>query len=217
MGLHASQLIDGDPEDIIRLANPTAEDITVKWAGVPHELKAGETQMFTRYIGEHICKHLTDREIIRLGKKGDLNSKKQRQDWRSQIIVGIVNKAKKPQRNLTPGEQAAKEQEAMRLEQDKRISTLEEQLKRATRSSQVDPAAVREAIGDTTTSSSPPPPPTAEQDAMAHIDIAVEEPDQPLTWPAFSKQKSAEGVSREEASAQWKAYKKEHGIGPKTR
>lgn len=76
------------PHDIVNISNPTAKDITVHYDKKPFTLEAGDTATYPRYIAEHICTHLTNREIRKKDEK-KVRDVKKRKEWYDKIIVGV--------------------------------------------------------------------------------------------------------------------------------
>lgn len=192
---HPSDLVEGSPNDVIRVSNPTAEDITVEWGLTPHTLKAGVTEMYTRPIGEHICKHLTDREIKASGREADMLKLSLRKEWRDKIIIGVVTRGVQQAPSVSPGEAAQAEQEAMRVRQADKIAELEREL------------AVAKAKEANSENSTETPKIDIEVESTKNEDAPKEEAPSKMTWPEFSKMHKDKGTPREEVSALWKEYK----------
>lgn len=49
--------------------NFTTEDFTGYWNGVPQTFKPGEKKYLPEYLAAHFAKHLTNRELIKMGDK----------------------------------------------------------------------------------------------------------------------------------------------------
>jgi outer membrane biosynthesis protein TonB len=78
--------------DMLYVKNPTPFDKTVKWGGELITLRAGDTQIFQRFIAEHFAKHLTNDILLRMEKKHKddfLNSGKSEKDYQP---VNYLNK-----------------------------------------------------------------------------------------------------------------------------
>jgi len=115
-----------DPNDLIEVVNPSARDFGVNWDNVEHMIRAGEKKIYQRYIAEHICKHLTDREILKNKKDHDkLNDGATRDKWKDKIIVGVMQQFQgdKP---MTEGERVARQTEIVNEQYEARIKALED-------------------------------------------------------------------------------------------
>lgn len=55
--------------------NFTNEPFTGYWDGKPRTFKAGESKYMPEYLARHFAKHLTNRELIRLGKETSTSPK----------------------------------------------------------------------------------------------------------------------------------------------
>ena len=110
-----------DKLDLMEVYNPTQESYTVLWDRVPHTVDTNETKLMQRFLANHFCKHLTDREIQRedakhidpkTGKamKASINNEDLRDQWRDKIIIGVYQNfvQDKP---LTEGERIARQNE----------------------------------------------------------------------------------------------------------
>jgi len=105
--------------DLLYVKNPTAKSKTVKWAGVPYTLAAGQQIIWQRFLAEHFAKHLAN-DILLLREsqhKKDylangghltdykavayLNSKKHRPPVISSILIGTYQ-YHKPQGSNDP-------------------------------------------------------------------------------------------------------------------
>lgn len=120
--------------DMIELVNPTKEDFTYPWGGTNHTIQAGESKIWQRFLADHMCKHLIDREIQRedathidekTGKamKANLNNEALREKWRKKIIIGVYQKFAEDA-PMTEGEKVAKSSELFNEEQEARIKKL---------------------------------------------------------------------------------------------
>lgn len=129
--------------DMIEIINPTQEDFSHPWGGTNHTLPAGEAVIKQRFVADHLCKHLTDREIQREdakevneeGKKmkNNLNNEELREHWRKKIIIGVYQKFAEDA-PMTEGEKVAKQNELLNEQQEARIKKLEEAHERTNRS-----------------------------------------------------------------------------------
>ena len=115
---------DDNPNDLLEIRNPTEDDITVKYANVPHILLSGEKRVLQRFIAEHICKHLTDRELLKLDHKF-LNSEELRKEWRDKVIIGVAQYFEKG-KDMTEGEKIKRQTELAEGAFEKRLAALEE-------------------------------------------------------------------------------------------
>ncbi|KKL97266.1 hypothetical protein LCGC14_1836170 [marine sediment metagenome] len=94
------QILSGNANDIIEVINIDVgcsledeihsfgqDSITVKWDGVPHQIKEGEIRLFPRYLANHIAKHLTNHVLTTQEK---LTSDKERPNILSQILKKTI-------------------------------------------------------------------------------------------------------------------------------
>lgn len=112
-----------DHLDMIDVYNPTDRDFTHPWGGTPHTIPAGEHKVLQRFLAEHLCKHLIDREIQSAKKK--LNDENLRKEWEDKIIVGVFQKFSED-KPLTEGEKVARQNEIINEQQEERFKKLEE-------------------------------------------------------------------------------------------
>lgn len=109
----------------MEVINPTAEDFTVEYGKVPHALPAGEKRILPRYLADHVCKHLTNREILRKkSQHKDLNSDAVRNKWRDKIIIGVYQYYQKD-KPMTEGEKIARQAELINKQYEDRLKKVE--------------------------------------------------------------------------------------------
>jgi len=53
-------------------SNWTTEEFIGYWDGKPKKFKPGESKYMPDYLARHFAKHLTNRELLRVGKDGNL-------------------------------------------------------------------------------------------------------------------------------------------------
>ncbi len=90
-----------NPNDLLWVANPTNEPFTVKYAGYPFTLAAGNRTVVQRFIAEHFAKHLADSILLKKEREYELanpgktrsfvNSKVMRPEAIKGIIVGVYS------------------------------------------------------------------------------------------------------------------------------
>jgi len=56
----------------VTFINYTDEDFTHTWDSQPYVFAAGRTMMLPEYLARHFAKHLTRRELNKLGPKGEI-------------------------------------------------------------------------------------------------------------------------------------------------
>jgi len=52
---------------VARFTNWSDEMFTCKWAGEEATFEPGESKVMVKYLAEHFAKHLTDRELVKMG------------------------------------------------------------------------------------------------------------------------------------------------------
>lgn len=103
--------------------NFTNEDFTGYWDGRPKTVKAGQSTYMPEYLARHFAKHITNRELLRTDKDGNLiikggdkaTSPKVKTDRATgkefiddKLFLSIFNKAFKPEENEGEGDIADK-------------------------------------------------------------------------------------------------------------
>lgn len=94
--------------------NFSTEPFTGYWDGKPKTFQAGQTVIMPDYLARHFAKHLTNRELLKLGKERDTSPKvKVRQDGTEYVdninFLELFNKAYKPDADeefIMPGDSA---------------------------------------------------------------------------------------------------------------
>jgi len=113
-------------KSVVSLTNPTKEDFSHPYGGVPLFVKAGETKMFTLIEGKHLAKHLArkillsendaDKKIIgeEKGKGRELYTLEQEQKLINRILGTTIT----PEEEAEPTERERMDARITQLEKD---------------------------------------------------------------------------------------------------
>lgn len=115
-------------DDLVEVTNPTGEDFHFEYGKHPYVLKVGEKRTFMRKVGQHVVKHLTNREILKKDKlKGPkLHDQELRKEWHDKIFLGVSQSFQPGANGGSEGERIAYQQEMQAKELESRIKELEQ-------------------------------------------------------------------------------------------
>lgn len=85
-----------DNEKRYLFSNWTNEDFTGVWGGAPTTVKQGETIELPMYKAYHFTKHLVNKEMMKDGKDGSMDSPEQRLPYETKTVMEITGGVDSP-------------------------------------------------------------------------------------------------------------------------